>query len=49
MMVKFLVKKTGVVVEKEIPRYDEAFRFVQKLKRSKTLVLMACWELVECM
>lgn len=35
MFVKYLVKKTGAVVQKEFRTYDAAMNFVRKLEHSK--------------
>ena len=44
MFVKFMVNESGVVVERFIESYFEANKFIQKLKRSKKLSLIAYWK-----
>lgn len=41
MIVRFLVKSTGVSVEKFIPSYYKAMKFINKLRHSKDCVLLS--------
>ena len=44
MIVKFLVRKTGAVVEKKFTSYWHAMNFVRKARKSKKIMLLSYGE-----
>lgn len=45
MVVKYMIKATGVVVEKTIESYYEAQKFIRRLQYSKKCTLLSFWKL----